>query len=115
MGDVIVSNSTRKEAGKKLSELICEYYMGNSMGQSIGFNNSGSPDYRFNVYGARDIVLEVFNSNYGDSFFGDEDPRDPELWTDEFIEEFGDALMDPDIFYPNDPEDDIPEIVFREE
>jgi hypothetical protein len=87
----ITTSYTRKEAGRKIAELIKNYYLGNSMDQTIGMTADGELDYQYDVHGG-DVEVSFYKTEGGFSL-GEGDPEDEAWWTEEILDSIGELLV----------------------
>lgn len=90
--DPVKSNYTKQETGRKMAEIVRNFYVGNMRDITVGLTADGEVDYEFDAHG---FPLNVtFYSTAGGWSWSDGSPEDGRWWTDEVINGFGTYLTD---------------------
>lgn len=85
------SNYTRKETGRKIAEIIRDYYSGNMTDITVGLTKNGEVNYEFDIT-SRSVEV-VFYSTNGGWGLGDGDYDKEKVWaTGDVLDGIGDLL-----------------------
>ena len=80
---IIRTNLTRYEVAHRVTELIRDFYLGNSLDQTIGLTADGRVDCGLECHDNGDVVIPFYRTQ--DRSLGDGDFDNPDFWTDDTV------------------------------